>query len=149
MALHIRVLLINIHFSVYRAWAFSPDLGLILAGGFSKEAGLLDAAEVSEDFGVSFSALPALPRAVEGSCLVVVDDRAIIIGGFDGNLRYLTGQKYCIKIALGRFRLLGIESRLFLANFELRFMKKNRLRMASFIRASSLRPRRTPTHPRR
>ena len=96
MALHIRVLLINIHFSVYRAWAFSPDLGLILAGGFSKEAGLLDAAEVSEDFGVSFSALPALPRAVEGSCLVVVDDRAIIIGGFDGNLSYLTGQKYCI-----------------------------------------------------
>ena len=59
----------------------------MLAGGYNHEVGLMDAAEVSEDFGVSFRALPALPRAVQGSCLVLVDDRAIIIGGFDGKYR--------------------------------------------------------------
>ena len=60
-------------------------MGLVLAGGYNHEVGLMDAAEVSEDFGVSFRALPALPRAVQGSCLVLVDDFAIIIGGSDGN----------------------------------------------------------------
>ena len=61
-----------------------PDIGLVIAGGYNRKNGLLDAAEMSDDLGVSFKALPSLPRAVHGACLVLSDGKAIIIGGFDG-----------------------------------------------------------------
>ena len=83
--------------SVYRAWAFRPDVGLVIAGGDNHTDGLLDAAEMSEDFGVSFQALPSLPRAVHGACLVLSDGKAIIIGGFDGKLaiKHLANENQC------------------------------------------------------
>ena len=83
--------------SVYRAWAFRPDVGLVIAGGYNRKDGLLDAAEMSEDLGVSFKALQLLPRAVHGTCLVLSDGKAIIIGGFDGKLAilHLTNENQC------------------------------------------------------
>ena len=67
-------------------------MGLVLAGGHNREAGLMDTAEMSADFGSSFSALPSLPRAIQGSCLVLVDGGAIVIGGFDGEVEFYRGQ---------------------------------------------------------
>ena len=68
----------------WRAFDISESLGLVIAGGYNGTSNM-DGVERSSDLGASFEAAPeALPTAVNGACLVVVDHRVFVIGGYDG-----------------------------------------------------------------
>ena len=69
----------------WRAFDYSESVGLVIAGGYNGTSNM-DRVEQSSDFGATFGAAPemALPAAVNGACLVVVDHRVFVIGGYDG-----------------------------------------------------------------
>ena len=58
-------------------------MGLVIAGGYDGRSNM-DKVERSVDFGATFEANEPLPKAVNGACLVIVDHRIFVIGGFDG-----------------------------------------------------------------
>ena len=65
---------------------YHPTVGLIIAGGSTTRGfapiGILDKVYQSKDYGVTFEALPKLPRKIRSGCLVIIDEDEIIhIGG--------------------------------------------------------------------
>ena len=62
---------------------FHPTVGLILAGGWYSSSNVLDNKVFrSQDYGVTFEALPNLPDKRGNGCLVIVDEDEIIrLGG--------------------------------------------------------------------
>ena len=67
----------------WRAFDYSPGLGLVIAGGYDGKTNM-DKVERIADFGATFEAGEPLPKAVNGACLVIVDHRVFVIGGYDG-----------------------------------------------------------------
>ena len=68
----------------WRAFDYSAEVGLVIAGGYDG-ASNMDRVERSVDFGATFeAAAEPLPKAVNGACLVIVDHRIFVIGGYDG-----------------------------------------------------------------
>ena len=72
------------------AFDYHPTVGLVIAGGYTSidrdfppvPIGILDKVYQSKDYGVTFEALPKLPRKIRSGCLVIVDEDEIIhIGG--------------------------------------------------------------------
>ena len=79
--------------SIYRAWDYDPDVGLILAGGVRPPS---KAVELSQDYGRTFTALPDMPygpsgigqdAGVYGACLAIVDSNTVFLAGGRNNIQ--------------------------------------------------------------
>ena len=75
-------IIFNFHFRNGRAWDFSPEFGLVIAGGReSVSCPCWDRVEISEDFGDSFTELKELPVELTYACLVIADETIFVAGG--------------------------------------------------------------------
>ena len=80
----------------WMASAYSETLGLVLAGGYSNDAALLDSVDLVW-FGESSLSLEKLPSRSYDACMVEIDSNTLLyIGGDDGPNNYNEVYKYSI-----------------------------------------------------
>ena len=63
-----------------RAWDYSPEVGLVIAGSLSPKT---DTVEISENGGLTFRELPGVDYAskVYGACTAIVDRERVFVAG--------------------------------------------------------------------
>ena len=75
------MLKISNHCRAERAWDFTPEIGVVLAGGENSTSEAMDRVEMSDDFGDSFTELPPLPKGLKNGCLVIAGQTLFHAGG--------------------------------------------------------------------
>ena len=82
------------HRRAEKAWDFTPEFGLVLAGGENSSTYYMDRVEMSDNFGESFTELPPLPKGLKNGCLVIADQTLFHAGGRDSKDNYTVRSAY-------------------------------------------------------
>ena len=72
---------------LYQFWDYHPDVGYIVAGGYTASSGYSKAVYISEDYGQTRSFLTNLPYGNskwQHGCLVIVNTTTIFVAGGTG-----------------------------------------------------------------
>ena len=67
--------MIDFNFRLFAGWDFSPEVGIVVAGGQWAGGLAKNTAEISTDYAATFQSLPNLPERMYGNCVVIVGNK--------------------------------------------------------------------------